>query len=518
MENQDPILVLAQGEWSLLTSQSIFSATAKYPYEQTLVHHAAGVYFQNAHLNASQSVSMKDSTSLAKQTIEIKNERKKILGYWCTKAVTVVNSNTIELWFTTDLKVKGAPTILGQQLGLVLEMVRNNNCMMRASKVERLKSLSLDTKIFNANLVDALTYRDMIWNARFSTIPVFAQEKIHFSDQTTANTGVQKFANGTIAIKKVDFPKLASNAHLFLELTTQSTGAAYDRTGSVFMIPEDKIQSFKNGLEHGVSTLPEYQNGNGNKYQGVAATNEYNPPIELMRFFTPFGVGQYNYIQLKGKTWLNEVSYRQDLSEFVNYLSEKSVWIGVFIGNYDAGGHEVTAEFTVHEGEMNYFSTQKMFPLFQTTNVMEMAGQNYGTMFDHENGMEVKIRLDQPLKNATLRYISTGHGAWLNGDEFVSKINKIFLNQSLVYSFIPWRSDCGSYRLYNPASSNFNNGLSSSDYSRSNWCPGTTTSPVFIPLGNLEAGEHTFKIQIPQGKPEGESFSSWNVSGVLIGE
>jgi hypothetical protein len=72
--------------------------------------------------------------------------------------------------------------------------------------------------------------------------------------------------------------------------------------------------------------------------------------------------------------------------------------------------------------------------------------------------------------------------------------------------------------LSNPASGNFENGLSSSDYSRSNWCPGTVTNPIFIDLGDLSEGEHSIRIQIPLGANEGSSFSAWNVSGVLIGE
>jgi hypothetical protein len=397
-------------------------------------------------------------------------------------------------------------------------MTRNNNYTVRAAKIEPLKNWKLDNELFEKNKVDILTYRDLIWNARFITLPIFDRERIHFSEQAKGQKEVLKYANGTIALKKIDFPKMSSNAHIFVELITKSMGDAYDRTGSVFMISEDKIQSFKDGLDEGASVLPEYTNGNGKKYQGVVATQDYNPPIEWMRFFTPFGIGQYNHIQLKGKTWLNEVSYRQDISEFVNYLSEKSVWVGIFIGNYDAGGHEVTLNATIHEGELNHFASQQIIPLFQTTNVMEMAGQNYSTMFDHEKGLEVSITLEKPLKNATLRYISTGHGGWLNGDEFLPKENKIFHNQNLVHSFIPWRTDCGSYRLYNPASGNFNNGLSSSDYSRSNWCPGTLTNPIYIPLGNLEAGTHIFKVQIPQGPSEGGSFSAWNLSGVLLGE
>src|SRR5699024_3940413 len=98
------------------------------------------------------------------------------------------------------------------------------------------------------------------------------------------------------------------------------------------------------------------------------------------------------------------------------------------------------------------------------------------------------------------------------------KTNTIYVDGEEVYSFIPWRTDCSTYRLSNPSSGNFPNGLSSSDLSRSGWCPGTTTNPVYIPLPDLKPGWHIFKVAIPQGEAEGNSMSFWNVSGVLTGE
>ena len=74
------------------------------------------------------------------------------------------------------------------------------------------------------------------------------------------------------------------------------------------------------------------------------------------------------------------------------------------------------------------------------------------------------------------------------------------------------------YRNYNPASGNFPNGMSSSDFSRSGWCPGSTSVPVDIPVTGLKPGRHTFSVYIPMGKPEGTSFSAWNISAVLIGK
>jgi hypothetical protein len=139
-------------------------------------------------------------------------------------------------------------------------------------------------------------------------------------------------------------------------------------------------------------------------------------------------------------------------------------------------------------------------------------------MFNADKGLVVNFKLDKDLKNVRLRYITTGHGGWENGDEFAPKKNTLLLDEKEVFHLTPWREDCGSYRLYNPASGNFPNGLSSSDYSRSNWCPGMVTNPVYIDLGDLKAGNHTLQVKIPQGPNEGSSFSAWNVSGVLIGE
>ena len=108
------------------------------------------------------------------------------------------------------------------------------------------------------------------------------------------------------------------------------------------------------------------------------------------------------------------------------------------------------------------------------------------------------------------------HGGWGGGDEFNQKPNTLYLDGEKVISFVPWRDDCGTYRNWNPCSGNFSNGLSSSDLSRSNWCPGTVTNPEYIYLGDLEAGEHSITVKIPQGAPEGGSNSYWCISGTLI--
>lgn len=519
-ENQDPILLFTSEKLSLVTTEKITLKKANFPIEQTYVDFQLKNILQLAEFKNNSAIISLDSLALGKQKFTITDQTKKILGYTCKKATTSINSNSIELWFTTDLNLKGAPTALGQDLGLVLEMVRNGNSKTTASKIEILKNIPAVLNLPNPlpKKVDQLTYKDLLWKSRFTTVPIFKKEIINFMDNPKSNDSILKFASGTIILKKVKFPKIKKGSNVFIDVTEQSNGDAYDRTGSVFLIPTDQSISFLDGLQKGAKSLPIYENGNGEKYQGVVRTENYTPLLELMRFFTPFGVKHFNNLELKNKVWQDSVYYRQDISELTAALDEKEVWIGMNIGNYDNGGHKVSLNITIHPGYEAKSGDKLVLPLFNTNNVMEMAGQQYATMFNNEKGLELTFEVPASDKNYRLRYITTGHGGWGNGDEFVPKKNTILLDGKEIFAFVPWRTDCGSYRLSNPASGNFNDGLSSSDLSRSNWCPGTVTPPVYIELGKLSAGKHSMQIKIPQGAPEGTSFSSWNVSGVLIAD
>ena len=519
-EKQDPIFLFTSEKMSLVTTEKITLNKATFPIEQTFVDFQLKNILQVAEFKNKTSIISLDSLALGKQNFTITDQTKKILGYTCKKATTSINSNSIELWFTTDLNLKGAPTALGQDLGLVLEMVRNGNTKTTASKIELLKDIPALLNLPNPlpKKVDQLTYKDLLWKSRFTTIPIFDKEIINFMDNPKSNDSVLKFASGTIILKKVKFPKIKKGSNVFIDVTEQSNGDAYDRTGSVFLIPTDQSISFLDGLQKGAKTLPIYENGNGEKYQGVVRTENYAPLLELMRFFTPFGVKHFNTLELKNKVWQDSVYYRQDITELTAALDEKEVWIGMNIGNYDNGGHKVSLNITIHPGYEGKSGEKWLLPLFNTNNVMEMAGQQYATMFNNEKGLELTFEVPASDKNYRLRYITTGHGGWGNGDEFVPKKNTILVDGKEIFAFVPWRTDCGSYRLSNPASGNFNDGLSSSDLSRSNWCPGTVTPPVYIELGKLAAGKHSIQVKIPQGASEGTSFSSWNVSGVLIAD
>lgn len=514
--NQDPLLVYTDLQQTVITSLLATQSLAKYPYETYFVDRNSNSFYKYTRFSATKDLAMQDPSILKRDQLTLSKETKIILGYTCKLAKTSINSNSIELWYTTDAGFKAAPNETGQELGLVLEYVRNGNTKITATAVEKIAHIPAHVvRPDFAQLVDPLSYTDLLWKSRFIQIPIFHNEQINFMD-TPKQDSVLRFAQGTVIVKKIKVPVLKDQSQAFIELVEKSNGDAYDRTGSVFLIAEDQAQSFFDGMVNGLSTLPMYVAGDGKSYPGMLRTVGFSPVHELMRFFTPFGVSHFNNrLTLKGKTWQDSALYRQDVSEFLSLMSGKEVYIGTYIGNYDGGGHKVSLELTIHPGSSKMDFTQVM-PLFNTTNIMEMAGQTYATFFSDEKGLEMEFELPQDAKNTYLRYITTGHGGWGNGDEFVPKENSIFLNGDLLFKFTPWRTDCGAYRLYNPVSGNFQNGLSSADLSRSNWCPGTITNPNYIFIGDLKAGKHKLQVRIPQGAPEGTSFSFWNVSGALL--
>lgn len=443
-----------------------------------------------------------------------------IAGYLCKKARTVINSNTLEIWYTTELNTKGSmqPGVAIPD-GVVLKVVRNGQSEEVASKVELLKKETILTPNLFGTVLSAPAYNYKIQQSQVLSFDIFANQSIYFRDipkVTQLNdTEVMQFANGTIVLKKVKFPEVNNNYSIFAELTQHSEGDAYDRTGSVFIVPTDKKQSFLDGLLKGKDALPVYKDKNGGSYEGYVATDSYLPPLELMRFYTSFGVRGYNHIQVAEYQWPDSIVYKQEITDYSKLLKDE-VWVGAWIGNYAHDGHNISLQIKYYPGKRQ--KEKEIYPLFTTANIMEMAGQSYPGELFRNDSLTVNFITATDLSNAYIRYISTGHGGWGGGDEFNPKLNEIFMDGKLLMAYTPWREDCGSYRELNPASGNFFNGLSSSDLSRSGWCPGTVSYPLYIHVGDIKAGEHQLKVAIPVGESEGSGMSYWCISGALVGD
>lgn len=516
--NQDEISI--QGNEDLMQFNSIQGLA----HETLYINYATkNLYRQLEYQNSEAYLA---TSTIPDNTLEIEGEEE-VNGYKCKKYRTSINSNTIELWVTEDLKMNATPILQFANLpGVLIKFQRNGSSITELSTI---KPLNKKAKINTQPLANAtqVTFRELDQiekDKKVITTHIFNKERIHWGEATKYQGSMPfdttiHFAGGTLILKRINLQVLPEHYQLFAELTTQSSGDAYDRTGSIFIIPQDSITLY-DALTKGIENIPYFTSKKENKYQGMIATPHYSPVVELIRFFTPFGVGHFNdRVQIDGLEWQEEVYYKQEITDLKPFL-QGDVLIGAFIGNYDGGGHLLSLDLKAYPGDyVNQITPQRQWtlPLFNTCNVMEMAGQNYPHFFDTDT-LSVTFEIPEGVNKLKLRYISTGHGGWGGGDEFNPKPNNIIIDDTIIYQYTPWREDCGRYREWNPVSGNFWNGLSSSDLSRSGWCPGTATQPTYIFLDNLEPGRHTIKVAIPQGQAEGGSFSSWSVSGVLIGE
>jgi len=259
----------------------------------------------------------------------------------------------------------------------------------------------------------------------------------------------------------------------------------------------------------------------------------YTPNIELLRFMTPFGVGHFNTDERVGALkpvyipeWEKHVSWKQNITHLLPLL-EDEVYVGVFIDTWTKKGYNISVELNFEESVIpnHVKKKQGIIPVINTTKYA--ADQKFYDAFSKGN-LSVDIPVEAELKNAKLYYITTGHGGHEDGDEFTKKENIINLNDSVIMQFTPWRDDCASFRRFNPTSGvwtetttwkgkEIEERIASSDYSRSNWCPGSDVKPETIDLGNLEKGNHRFEFSIPEAQAiDGDKINYWMVSAYIV--
>ena len=491
--------------------------------ETQYIDYGTGKYYGVAEMPDGEMIATEQSFVLD-STLKIEPSDTVICDYPCKVATAIIRSNTVKYWFTDQAGVRGtAQSAAHLPNGLVLMTSRNGHIGLRAQSVKKIPSTGGPIIPAFDTLVDASMYRYRINNADVITIPVFRDEYIGITksdapksvDSLLADV-VYRVSGGTIILKKVKLPESAKGRDIFVQVVQKADKDAYDRTGSAFVIPVGKEQSFLDALVKGIDSVPAFVSNSGKSYPGIIATDTYDTPVEMLRFFTPFGVGGYNRgISVPGQVWADSVIYHQDVTHLAPLL-EGEAWIGAYIGNWAEKGHKLSLTLKYHPqgGEEG---RRIVVPVFNSLNLMEQGGQGYPDFLGSDS-LRVTIDVPENIRGAQLVYLTTGHGGWGGGDEFNQKENTVWMDGEKIFTFIPWREDCSSYRRRNPASGNFSNGLSSSDLSRSNWCPGTVTNPVYIPLGDLTKGKHSFTIAIPQGKPEGSSFSYWCLSGAIVGE
>ena len=380
-------------------------------------------------------------------------------------------------------------------------------------------------------------------------LKVFDEEVVCFHPDslghyTEANTeGIIRLVNGRIILKRITLPEYQRNLSMKVRVELASNGDRWDKSGSLFVLPKESLINLMN-IAKGEQQFPTVDSTRYEKMIGTIPGRDYLPTVELMRFMTPFGVGHYSHpkdtLTEKRKPvyipqWETSVKWEQDITQLYPLL-EGEAYVGVFIDTWNETGYKVSVDLDIDESELpnDALPERHVVPLMNT---VYYIGQSYPDIFARKP-MELSFNLPREARNAQLHYIVTGHGGHSGGDEFVERQNIVSVDGKTVLDFVPWRDDCASFRRFNPATGVWlierlaayigekgyeekmvEEPLASSDLSRSNWCPGSDVLPEVAELGTLSAGEHTFKVDIPEAEPAvGDKMNHWLVSAYIVYE
>ncbi|WP_026473624.1 peptide-N-glycosidase F-related protein [Alkaliflexus imshenetskii] len=375
-------------------------------------------------------------------------------------------------------------------------------------------------------------------------IVIFDQEHLNFDPEAHGGRpdlhtdDVIRIMDGRILLRKLNLPAYQRDVKATLRITFTSAGDTWDKSGSCFVIPANQAHNIL-AIHNSEVEFPIPNTDEVEDFKGIVAGDNFLPTVELMRFMTPFGAISERTKNRKPvyiPKWEPVVVWEQDITDRLSQL-EGDFWIGIWADTWTKEGYIFSAELILDESPFPCAARTKteVLPLLNT--VYYIGGQSHVDIFARKD-INVNANIPANAKNVRLFYTTTGHGGHSGGDEFVPKENVIYLNNEKIYSFIPWRDDCASFRRFNPSSGVWlrqdsalyldrttrsyqvkviEERLASSDLSRSNWCPGSVVEPEQITLDNLKPGNHTFTFSIPEAQEaDGHLLNHWLVAAWLV--
>lgn len=346
--------------------------------------------------------------------------------------------------------------------------------------------------------------------------------------------------NGRILLKKITLPDYKRNVSVSAEVTVKSNGDRWDKSGSCFILPKESAINLLS-IAKGEKQFPAADTAQTEKLVGIVPGQDYLPTVEIMRFMTPFGVGFYSEkddsLSSKRKPvyideWADSVSWKQDITPLYPLLAQEA-YVGIFIDTWTPEGYLASLTLHVEESPISCdaLPVGHVEPLLNT---VYYIGQGYPDIFARK---DILVDFDIPAsaRNVELHYIATGHGGHSGGDEFTEKENILSVDGNEILRFTPWRKDCASFRRFNPATGVWlqkrlasyigekgymekvvEESVASSDFSRSNWCPGSDVVPETICLDEITPGKHSIRFSIPDAQAiEGNMLNHWLVSAYL---
>ena len=293
--------------------------------------------------------------------------------------------------------------------------------------------------------------------------------------------GVTRINNATYTTKLSDaLVQNLSLGALTMDVTIGALCDNYDRLGHVYLAFVDKgatsyVQSEVDRIEIARIITP-FMNKNIN-------------PTEVPYYFTLDNVSEI----FNDDNLLNEFDIWVELEVFgVPYAAQTQV--AGCAGRIDV--FEGTLVFNVDDGTETYTDSNFILPL----SCREDLNNYNATDVPGETTKIIDFTLDAPVENAVLYLITSNHGANSGGEEYERRWHYLYLDNELIYEYIPGGKSCEPWRQYNTQGNGIYGAVPKTtrqwlDFN--NWCPGDVIPNREVILGNLSAGNHTIKLDVP---------------------
>lgn len=298
------------------------------------------------------------------------------------------------------------------------------------------------------------------------------------------------------------------------------------------MLTEEQLASFGNTLTMTVTLRALCDNydriGNVNltlvpKGQESYSYNDENiKRIEIGRFITPFmRLG----VQPLDVPYVFNVDNLTNLFHDANTTSQYDIWIELEVYGYQGGPGQGGAAVEVpgcqgrndvYMGSLEFVSGHNPDIIYGDDNFFLPLSYKYelknytleGTDVLGETVRTINFTLDSPVPNAKLYIITSNHGANTNGEEYVRRDHFIYFNDELKLTYKPGGVSCVPFSVYNTQPNCiyricYSNGTSvprpdtDAAWSWNNWCPGDKIPIRVVELGDLPAGDHSYRIEVP---------------------
>ena len=294
--------------------------------------------------------------------------------------------------------------------------------------------------------------------------------------------GVVRLSNAVNTVRLTDAQLDVIQPRLRLDVLIGALCDNYDRIGSVNLALTDK----------GAQT-----------YDPAEVTR-----LEVARFITPF-MNKNREPDTVPYTWeidaVAEILRDPTIRERYDVWFELDVFGVPYAANTEVSGCEgrndvfrgwlgLTTDSTV---EAQGYDTLIPLAMKQPFNdYQEGASDAVGT-----TRKTIAFEIEDALEEAKLVLITSNHGANAGGEEYSRRDHFVYLDEALVLEYRPGRASCEPFREFNTQANGIYGPTPRTDeewQSFSNWCPGDVIDTRIVELGALEAGAHSFVIDVPE--------------------